>query len=128
MKIIVDRNTPDSRQFATVEIDTKHCYYPYAIRDAIQLALELDGYSKETINEVFNQMPDAKCEDPEEQITWKEAFDGKEDDSIRIYGEHQIQILEISDEEIEKVSYDQATFAPSCIAGARWYREQLKKK
>lgn len=62
MKIIVDKNTPDSRQFATVEIDTKHCYYPYAIRDAIQLALELDGFSKETINEVFYQMPDAKLE------------------------------------------------------------------
>lgn len=46
----------------------------------------------------------------------------------RIYGEHQIQMLEISDEEIEKASYDQATFAPSFIAGAKWYREQLKKK
>ena len=33
-----------------------------------------------------------------------------------------------SDEEIEKTSYDQATFAPSFIAGAKWYREQLKKK
>lgn len=46
----------------------------------------------------------------------------------RIYGEHQIQMLEISDDEIEKASYDQATFAPSFIAGAKWYREQLKKK
>ena len=46
----------------------------------------------------------------------------------RIYGEHQIQMLEISDEEIEKASYDQATFAPSFIAGAKWYREQLKNK
>ena len=46
----------------------------------------------------------------------------------RIYGEHQIQMLEISDEEIEKASYDQATFAPSFIAGAKWYREQLKSK
>ena len=62
MKIIVDRNTPDSRQSAVVEIDTKYCNYPYAIREAIQLALELDGYSTETINEVFNQMPDAKLE------------------------------------------------------------------
>ncbi len=33
----------------------------------------------------------------------------------------------ISDEEIEKASYDQATFAPSFIAGAKWYREQLMK-
>lgn len=62
MKIIVDRNTPDSRQFATVEIDTKHCYYPYSIREAIQLALELDGFSQETIDEVFNQIPHPKLE------------------------------------------------------------------
>ena len=34
--------------------------------------------------------------------------------------------IEISDEEIEKASYDQATFAPSFIAGAKWYREQIK--
>jgi len=33
----------------------------------------------------------------------------------------------ISDEEIEKASYEQATFAPSFIAGAKWYREQLIK-
>ena len=33
----------------------------------------------------------------------------------------------ISDEEIEKASYDQATFAPSFIAGAKWYHEQLMK-
>ena len=32
-----------------------------------------------------------------------------------------------SDEEIEEASHDQATFAPSFIAGAQWYREQLKK-
>ncbi len=31
------------------------------------------------------------------------------------------------DEEIEEASYGQATFAPSFISGAKWYREQLKK-
>ena len=53
MKIIIDRNTPDSRQSAVVEIDTKHCYYPYAIRESIELALKLDGYDEQTIDEVF---------------------------------------------------------------------------
>ena len=57
MKIIIDRNSTESRQFAIVEIDTKECYYPYAIRDAFTLALDLDGFSKETIDEVFNRMP-----------------------------------------------------------------------
>ena len=31
----------------------KHCYYPYAIRESIELALKLDGYSEDTIDEVF---------------------------------------------------------------------------
>ena len=53
MKIIIDRNTPDSRQSAVVEIDMKYCHYPYAIRESIELALKLDGYSEETIDEVF---------------------------------------------------------------------------
>ena len=53
MKIIIDRNTPDSKQFAVVEIDTKYCHYPFAIRESIELALKLDGYSEETIDEVF---------------------------------------------------------------------------
>ena len=53
MKIIIDRNTPDSKQFAVVEIDTKHCYYPYAIREAIELALKLDGYDERTIDDIF---------------------------------------------------------------------------
>jgi len=73
MKIIIDRNTPDSRQSAVVEIDMKHCYYPYAIREAIELALKLDGYDERTIDEVFcKQRADAEqekgcidCIDPE---------------------------------------------------------------
>jgi len=61
MKIIVERNQ-DERQTPIVTIDLKTCYYPYAIRNALELALELDGYDASTIKEVFNQMPDAKCE------------------------------------------------------------------
>jgi hypothetical protein len=61
MEIIIKRNQ-DERQSPVVTIDTKTCYYPYAIRSSLELALELDGYDKGTINEVFNQMPDTKCE------------------------------------------------------------------
>jgi len=61
-----------------------------------------------------------------------------------IFGEHQITVLEISDDEIEKAAYkwckelDENGFVrtgddyevrelPTWIAGAIWYREQLKK-
>jgi hypothetical protein len=53
MKIIVERNN-DERQSPIVTIDTKTCHYPYAIRNALMLALELDGYTLSTINEVFS--------------------------------------------------------------------------
>jgi hypothetical protein len=33
-----------------------------AIRDAIKLALQIEGFTEQTISEVFNEMPDAKCE------------------------------------------------------------------
>ena len=60
MKIIIDRNSISERQTAVVTVDTKHCLYPYAIREAIELALELDGYPKETIDDVFGRrMADA---------------------------------------------------------------------
>jgi hypothetical protein len=61
------------------------------------------------------------------------------DDSQRIIGEHKIQILVISDEEIDKgakecfenkgksIFWDYNTM-PSFIEGAKWYREQLKLK
>ena len=54
MKIIVERNQ-DERQTPIVTIDLKTCYYPYAIRNALELALELDGYDASTIKEVFNR-------------------------------------------------------------------------
>lgn len=57
MKIIIERNQSE-RQTPIVTIDTKTCYYPYAIRNALKLALEIDGYSEETINEVFGIFPD----------------------------------------------------------------------
>ena len=60
MKIIIERDQSET-ETPIVTIDTKTCYYPYAIRDAIELALEIDGYSKETINEVFGRTP-VECE------------------------------------------------------------------
>lgn len=61
MKIIIKRN----EQKPEVTIDLKDVHYPNAIRESIQMALEIDGFSKETIAEVFNQSPDAKCEPSE---------------------------------------------------------------
>jgi hypothetical protein len=63
MIIIIDNTDFDSTQRPLVTIDTHTCTYPYAIRNAIELALQLDGYSKETINEVFGIMPDVCCEE-----------------------------------------------------------------
>jgi hypothetical protein len=65
MKIIIEREQSES-QTPIVTIDTKTCVYPYAIRDAIELALELDGYGKETIKEVFGIMPDVCCKNTDE--------------------------------------------------------------
>lgn len=61
MKIIIDR-TNEERQTPIVTIDTKSCNYPYAIREALVLALKLDGYTKETIDEVFGRYQDCKKE------------------------------------------------------------------
>tara|TARA_X000001382_G_C3176557_1_gene181139 strand:+ start:326 stop:766 length:441 start_codon:yes stop_codon:yes gene_type:complete len=65
MKIIIERNQSEI-QTPIVTIDTKTCHYPYAIRGAIELALEIDGYSKETINEVFGIMPDVEMKNRKE--------------------------------------------------------------
>ena len=61
--IITVKNKDGERQKPIVTIDTETCHYPYAIREAIELALELDGYTKETIDEVFGrQREDCKVE------------------------------------------------------------------
>jgi hypothetical protein len=52
MKIIIDR-TNEERQSAIVTIDTKHCTYRYAIKDALELALKLDGHTQSVIDDVF---------------------------------------------------------------------------
>ena len=58
MKIIVKQN----EQQPEITIDFTGIYRPFAIRDAIGLALEIDGYTKETIREVFGLMPDCVAE------------------------------------------------------------------
>ncbi|MCK9319403.1 hypothetical protein [Methanoculleus sp.] len=67
MKIIIDRNSLSERQSAVVTVDTKHCHYPYAIREAIELAMELDGYTKETIDEVFGRRMAKTCVKSDEE-------------------------------------------------------------
>jgi hypothetical protein len=56
--IITIKGKDGERQTPTVTIDTKTCHYPYSIREAIQLALKLDGYDESTIMEVFNKIPE----------------------------------------------------------------------
>ena len=63
LKIIVRRN----EQTPEITIDLKDVHHPYAIRDAIKLALEIEGFTEQTISEVFNQMPDTKCEPQREE-------------------------------------------------------------
>lgn len=59
MKIIIDKGNQES-QTPIITIDTKNCYYPYAIRNSLEIALQMDGFDKETINEIFGIMPDTK--------------------------------------------------------------------
>ena len=64
MKIIIERKQSEI-QTPIVTIDTKTCHYTYAIRNAIMLALEIDGYDKGTINEVFRMGQDV-CKNSDE--------------------------------------------------------------
>lgn len=45
-----------------------------------------------------------------------------------IFGEHKIQMLEISDDEIHKAATNYSNLYYEFRAGAEWYREQLKQK
>lgn len=58
MKIVIKQN----EQVAEHTIDTKDCIYPYAIKRAFRLAMELDGFAKQTIDEVFGESEDVKCD------------------------------------------------------------------
>jgi hypothetical protein len=59
MKIVIKR----AEQNPTVTIDLKGVHYPYAVRNAIQLALEVDGFTEDDIAEIFNRSLDkVSCE------------------------------------------------------------------
>ena len=58
MKIIVKRN----EQQPEITIDLKDVHYAYAIRDALKLALDINGFTEQTILEVFNQIHDDKSD------------------------------------------------------------------
>ena len=60
--IITVKMKDGERQKPIVTIDTETCHYPYAITEALQLALRLDGYDESTIKAVFNQQNDVKCQ------------------------------------------------------------------
>lgn len=60
--IITVKMKDGERQKPIVTIDTETCHYPYAIMEALELALRLDGYDESTIKQVFNRQNDAKCE------------------------------------------------------------------
>jgi hypothetical protein len=60
--IITVKMEDGERQKPNVTIDTKTCSYPYAIIEALELALRLDGYDESTIKQVFNRQTDMICE------------------------------------------------------------------
>lgn len=64
MKILVQRN----EQQPEVTIDLKGVRFAYAIRNAIQLALEIDGFTKETIDEVLGRYEDCNTEVTNEKL------------------------------------------------------------
>jgi hypothetical protein len=51
--IITVKMKEGEKQKPTITINTETCQYPYAIREALELALKLDGYDQDTINEIF---------------------------------------------------------------------------
>ena len=60
MKITIKRN----EQVAEHIIDLHSCVYPYAIKQAFILSMELDGFTEDTIAEVFGEYKDVKCNEP----------------------------------------------------------------
>ena len=74
MKIIVKNNNSE-RQSPEVTIDTSTCQYTYAIREALWLAIELDGYDEKTIKDVFNRQEDVKTEPQAECAQEQKHFD-----------------------------------------------------
>lgn len=60
MRIIIEKNLSGT-QIPIATIDTETCHSLNVVGDAIELALEIDGYSKEEINIVFGRKHDVEC-------------------------------------------------------------------
>lgn len=60
MIITIDRNN-EERQCPIITIDTKKCYHEYNIRNCLIMALELEDYSKNDIDRIFNLQRDLVC-------------------------------------------------------------------
>jgi hypothetical protein len=99
MEIIINRNSREESQSAKVTIDTSDCHYPYAIREAFEQALLLDGYTKEVINEVFNRgLPTTSCIEEDEKEGENKNRDNfkvsiRKDLLVRLYDFAYIQAL-----------------------------------
>jgi|GEM_PF-1149151 len=118
MKIIINRK--EESQTPKVTINTKDCHYPYAIRHAIETALELDGHDEDTIKEIFGIMPDTVkgCEydkvEPEENPSKSSVSD----------------VIQQLNEELKDPKYRDAWVANIAMAqidNERWYRESNDK-
>jgi len=84
MKLIIERNEKE-HQGANVTIDTKELIYPYAIREALELALELDGHSEQAIAEVFYRRPNVECKPSEEIHIKSKSKKYKVGDKVSVY-------------------------------------------
>jgi len=82
------------------------------------MSKEFDDFKKFTL---MNETPSAPASDKTEMLSQPQM----------IIGEHSIQMLEISDEEIEQFTSNKSIFKEDMyrtyfIMGAKWYKEQLK--
>jgi len=84
MKIIIERSKYE-HQGANVTIDTKELIYPYAIREALELALELDGHTEQAIAEVFYRRPNVECKPSEEIHIKSKSKKYKVGDKVSVY-------------------------------------------
>lgn len=69
MKIIIEKNLSGT-QIPIVTIDTEKCHSMNELGDAIELALEIDGYSKEAINIVFGRKHAVECKE-DDKVTYE---------------------------------------------------------
>jgi len=64
--IITIKRKDGEMQSPTITIDTESCHYTYALVEALELALRLDGHDEKTIKQVFSSIEDFKREYGEE--------------------------------------------------------------